>query len=198
MKKTITKLYDKYDDASATVKALEAIGVPGSDISILSHQSGHSGVAEDAGKGAGAGAILGGVGGLLAGLGVLAIPGLGPVVAAGWLAASVAGAGAGAIVGGAIGGIVGAMQKEGVSEEDAHVIAEGIRRGGSVVSAKVDNDLAPEALLVMNRHRSVDPAVRGRMYRESGWSRFDENAEPYSRDQIIDEQARHGQSDKTI
>ena len=76
---------------------------------------------------------MGGTAGLPAGLGLLAIPGLGPVVAAGWLAATAVGAAAGA----ATGGIVGALTEAGVSEEEAHSYAEGVRRGGTLVSARV-------------------------------------------------------------
>jgi hypothetical protein len=68
---------------------------------------------------------------LLAGLGLLAIPGLGPVVAAGWLASTALGA----VAGGAAGGLIGALTAAGVSQEDAHVSAEGIRRGGTLVTA---------------------------------------------------------------
>jgi hypothetical protein len=65
---------------------------------------------------------VGGAVGLLAGLGLLAIPGIGPVVAAGWLVSTAAGAAAG----GATGGLIGALTQAGVSEEDAHVYAEGV------------------------------------------------------------------------
>ncbi|WP_380876374.1 hypothetical protein ACFB49_08400 [Sphingomonas sp. DBB INV C78] len=198
MTKTLTKLYDNYSDAAGAVGELERIGVPRDDISIVAHQSGHSEAAEDAGKGAGAGAVIGGVGGLLAGLGVLAIPGLGPVVAAGWLAATAVGAGGGAIVGGAIGGVVGAMQKEGVSEDDAHVYAEGVRRGGTLVSAKVSNDLAPQAEAILDRYRAVDPTERGRFYRDVGWSRFDETAAPYTPEQIAEERDRLRRTDRVL
>ena len=68
-----------------------------------------------------------------AGLGLLAISGLGPVVAAGWLASMALGATAGA----ATGGIVGALTQAGVSEEEAPLYAEGVRRGGTLVSARV-------------------------------------------------------------
>ena len=75
---------------------------------------------------------------LLAGLGLLAIPGVGPVVAAGWLVATAAGAAAGGLTG----GIVGALTQAGVSDEDAQVYAEGVRRGGTLVTARV-NDPTP-------------------------------------------------------
>lgn len=198
MKKTITKLYDRYSDAESAVIDLERIGVPRDDISIISHSAEHSDVAEDAGKGAGAGAVIGGVGGLLAGLGVLAIPGIGPVVAAGWLAATALGAGTGAIVGGAVGGVVGAMQQEGVAEDDAHVYAEGVRRGGTLVSAKVKDDLAVEAEAILMGYRAVSPSERGRSYRDMGWSRFDENSAPYSHAEIAAERERLAKSNQPI
>jgi hypothetical protein len=79
---------------------------------------------------------------LLAGLGLLA-PGLGPVVAAGWLAATAVCAAAGA----ATGGIVGALTEAGVSKEDAPLYAEGVRRGGTLVSARAPDAGAGEVLL---------------------------------------------------
>src|ERR1700680_781298 len=145
---TISRLCDNYADAQRAVQGLESAGVPHSDISIVANNSDnwysggkkvdrdHDGVddrAEGAGKGAGVGAGLGGAAGLLAGLGLLAIPGLGPVVAAGWLAATAVGAAAGA----ATGGVIGALTQAGVSKEDAEVYAEGVRRGGTLVSARV-------------------------------------------------------------
>jgi hypothetical protein len=88
---------------------------------------------ESAGKGAGIGAGLGGAAGLLAGLGLLAMPGLDPVVAAGWLVSTAVGAAAGA----ATGGPIEALTEAAVSEEDAHTYAEGVRRGGTLVTARV-------------------------------------------------------------
>jgi len=156
MTTTISRLYDTYADAERAVTRLEEAGVPHSDISIVANNSDNwygsrsgkvdrdrDGVddrAEGAGTGAGIGAGLGGAAGLLAGLGLLAIPGLGPVVAAGWFASMAVGAVAGA----AAGGIVGALTEAGVSREDASRYAEGVRRGGTLVTAKVpDQDRAP-------------------------------------------------------
>src|SRR5439155_20856442 len=85
-----------------------------------------------AGTGASIGTVVGGGAGLLAGLGMLEIPGIGPVVAAGWLVSTAAGAAAGAAAGGLIGSLTGA----GVSKEHAHIYAEGVRRGGSLVTAR--------------------------------------------------------------
>jgi hypothetical protein len=196
--RTITGLYDSYDDARIAVKALEDAGVSSDDISIVSHKNGKediegqgSNAAEGAGTGAGIGAVAGGAGGLLAGLGMLAIPGLGPVVAAGWLAATAAGAVAGAVAGGAAGGIVGAMIESGVSEKDAHLYAEGVRRGGSLVVAKVDDDKAVASEAILTRSRSVDLNERRTAYTNDGWSQFDDKADPYTQDQIDAERGRY-------
>lgn len=198
MTQVVTALYDSYDSAVSAVSALEDAGIPYSDISIISNNADEryprddrTKTAADAGKGAGIGAAIGGVGGLLTGLGLMAIPGVGPVVAAGWLAATAAGAATGAVVGGAAGGLVGALTKEGMPERDAHFYAEGVRRGGTLVSARVDDTRAPAAREILQRYKAVDPAVRGAAYRESGWTSFDENAPAYTADQVAAERARY-------
>ncbi|HEV7309366.1 general stress protein [Ensifer sp.] len=195
--KTVTGLFDNYSDARAAVSALEDLGVPSDDISIVSNNVGdrygtanESNAAEGAGTGAGVGAAIGGVGGLLTGLGVMAIPGVGPVVAAGWLAATAAGAAAGAVAGGAAGGIIGAMTESGVPEEHAHVYAEGVRRGGAVVTARVDNALYVDAEAILRRGSWVDPDQRRASYGEQGWTRFDETLNPYTADEVEKERIR--------
>ena len=145
---------------------------------------GDNDVAEDAGTGAGIGAAVGGVGGLLTGLGIMAIPGVGPVVAAGWLAATAAGAVAGAVVGGAAGGIIGALTDSGVDERDAHVYAEGVRRGGTLVTAKVDESRAAEAEAILKRSNWVDVPARRTAYEGQGWTSFDDTSKPYSQAEI--------------
>jgi len=199
--RTITGLYDSYDDARAAVTALEDAGVPSDDISIATNKANGVDVeaqgnraAEGAGTGAGLGALAGGAGGLLTGLGMLAIPGVGPIVAAGWLVATAAGVAAGAVAGGAVGGIVGAMVKEGVPEEDAHLYAEGVRRGGSVVAARVEEGRVAEAQAILDRWRPVDIGARRESYVEQGWTRFDETADPYTAEQIAAERQRYRSS----
>ena len=198
MVQTVTALYDTYDSAVSAVDALEAAGIPYSDISMVSnnadnryHKDRPTHAVEDAGKGAGIGAAVGGVGGLLTGLGLLAIPGVGPVVAAGWLVASAAGAVTGAVVGGAAGGLVGALTGAGVPERDANFYAEGVRRGGTLVTARVDDARAAMAREILQRYKAVDPARRGGAYRESGWTSFDPNAPAYTADQVAAERHRH-------
>jgi uncharacterized membrane protein len=173
MTRTITRSYDSYETAAAVVEKLEVAGIPASDISVV----GRDERAKDsnAAEGAGIGAGVGGAAGLLAGLGLLAIPGIGPVVAAGWLASTAAGAVAGA----AAGGLVGSFTSAGVDEDEAHYHAETVRRGGSVVSVKAADAHAATAEAIMDGATPIDRDTRAAQYREEGWTRFDEKADPY-------------------
>lgn len=199
---TVSALFDTYERASNAAAKLHAIGIDSADVSIVSNNAddwhGRDGksaavdgneVAEDAATGAGVGAALGGAGGLLAGLGLLAIPGIGPVVAAGWLAATAVGALAGAAAGGAVGGIVGSMTDAGIPERDANLYAEGVRRGGTLVSARVDDARAAQAQAILDGATPVNLADRERVYREGGWSKFDPDATVYTADQIAKERS---------
>jgi hypothetical protein len=191
MTQTVTGLFDRYMDAAAAVRELEAAGIPHADISIVANNivpvdrdDRTYTAAGDAGKGAGVGAAVGGGAGLLTGLGLMAIPGVGPVVAAGWLIATAVGAAAGAAAGGAVGGMIGALTASGVSEDDANVYAEGVRRGGTLVTAHVDDQRVSQAREILQRSRSVDLAARRNAYRDAGWSRFDEAAPAYTDEQV--------------
>jgi hypothetical protein len=202
MTATISRLYDNYSDAQRAVTRLEAAGVPHSDISIVANNSDNwysrggkvdrdrDGVddrAEGAGKGAGIGAGLGAAAGLLAGLGLLAIPGLGPVVAAGWLASTAVGAAAGA----ATGGIIGALTEAGISKEDASRYAEGIRRGGTLVSARV-SEQDRSRLDALLQESSVNLQERSAAWKKSGWTGFDAASPPLAADDIRRERELYG------
>jgi hypothetical protein len=191
--KTVTGLFDTHADAVSAVRDLENMGIPSQDISIISHhvEGETSDAAEGAGTGAGVGAAIGGAGGLLAGLGLMAIPGVGPVVAAGWLASTAVGVIAGAVAGGAAGGIIGALTGEGVPEADAHVYAEGVRRGGSLVTARVNDVHEAEATAILRRGAWVDPVERRRAYEAEGWAAFDENLPLYTTEEIDRERGRY-------
>jgi hypothetical protein len=178
---THTRVYDSYGAARKVVADLEASGVASSDVSLMAnrHVSAEyadvDDVATGAGTGAGVGAAVGGGAGLLAGLGLLAIPGLGPIVAAGWLASTAVGALAGA----ATGGLIGALTDAGVPEEHANVYAESVRRGGTMVTARVPDAEDARAAAIMDRAIPIDPVKRGDEYRSAGWTRFDPEAAPY-------------------
>jgi hypothetical protein len=83
------------------------------------------------------------------------------------------------------------MTSSGVSENDAHVYAEGVRRGGTLVTAKVDDTLAPEAEAILKRSNWVDPAERRVAYNEQGWTRFDDTLDPYAPEQVEQERDRY-------
>jgi hypothetical protein len=92
---------------------------------------------------------------------------------------------------GAAGGLIGALTDSGVDEEDAHVYAEGVRRGGTLVTARVEDSVAPRAEAILKQRKIVDPAARRSIYAQEGWSRFDENADPYTLDQVERERERY-------
>ena len=144
-------------------------------------------VEEGAGKGAGIGAGVGGAAGLLAGLGLLAIPGLGPVVAAGWLAATAVGAAAGA----ATGGIVGALTEAGVSKDEAPLYAEGVRRGGTLVSARVSDADRARLDAILNQS-AVNLRDRSAAWQKSGWTTFDPASKPYDAEEVRKERQLYG------
>src|SRR6202012_1910459 len=134
--RTITTLYDNYDDAAQAVRDLEAAGIPPRDISLVANDAEgreKKGATTEAGAGAGTGAAVGGVAagaaGVLGRLRKVGEPGGGPGVAGGWLGAGAAGAVAGGAVGAATGGVVGTFIAAGVDRDEANVYAEGIRRG---------------------------------------------------------------------
>jgi hypothetical protein len=196
--KTIAGLFDTYPDAAQSVRDIEAIGVPRDDLSIVANNiddqyvlTEKSNAGSDAAAGAGVGAVLGGGLGALAGLGMLAIPGVGPVVAAGWLVATAVGAVVGAGAGGATGGIIGSLTSSGLSEEHANIYAEGIRRGGTLVTARVNEDQVGAVEQIMLNNRAVDPALRERTYRGAGWKTFDATAKPYTPAELAEERQRN-------
>jgi hypothetical protein len=187
--KTVTAMFDRYSDAADAVRRLEAAGIPHNEISIVSNDASHrdanaattapAKTGDDTGTGTGTGAslgtVLGGGAGLLAGLGMLAIPGLGPVVAAGWLASTLVGAGAGA----AAGGILGALTGAGIDEAHAHSYAEGIRRGGTLVTVRADETRLATVTGILDAEGTVDLVGREEAYRQEGWSgRFDPDYAP--------------------
>jgi hypothetical protein len=141
---------------------LKAAGFTPSDISILAPD--RSGVRdlgtenatkapEGATTGAGTGAILGGALGWLAGVGALAIPGLGPLIAAGPILATLSGA----AVGGALGGLTGALVGMGIPEYEAKQYESKLRGGNILMSVHVDDsDEASAVRQIMSEEKAED------------------------------------------
>jgi hypothetical protein len=209
MTKTISRLYNDYPSAQTAAAELKAAGVDAGDISIVAsnaeewhktdpkgvnqvdikHDKDRDGVddrKEGALTGAGIGGVAVGAAGLAAGLGALAIPGIGPVVALGWAASLLAGV----VTGGVAGGIIGALVESGVSKDDADVYAEAIRRGGALVIAHVASDDAARYQTVLDRSGFASSS-RLNAYREAGWTGFDPAAAPYTPDQVRDDRGRY-------
>lgn len=200
MTKTVVGLFDHYSEAQRVVQDLIDHGYRQEDISMFANEETQkaygssdvetSNTAEGAGAGAVGGTVVGGTVGLLVGAGLLAIPGIGPVLAAGPLAAAVgstaAAAGAGALgagIGAAAGGLLGALVGTGIPEDEAEYYTEGVRRGGVLVTVQTEDRLANDVLRVMQQHGAVDIHERGSQWRQSGWTGYDPNAKPYHPDQ---------------
>jgi hypothetical protein len=138
-------IYPHRDSFEQGVEGLRAAGFRNSDISVilperdkttrdLAHQI-NTKAPEGIAAGAGSGAALGGVLGWLVGIGAIAIPGIGPLIAAGPVVAALAGAGAAGAAGGLVGGLVGA----GIPEVEAKRFAGRIREGGYLISVHCDD-----------------------------------------------------------
>jgi uncharacterized membrane protein len=100
------------------------------------------------------------------GLGALAVPGIGPIIAAGPLAATLAGA----TLGAATGGLIGAFTDLGISEEEAHVYVESVRRGGTVLTVKISDEMEDKVSEILRRHQAVDIKERVAQWRQDGWT----------------------------
>jgi hypothetical protein len=137
-------IYTTYANVESGVDGLKAAGFSNRDISVLFPESAGSkdfAVAkatkapEGATAGAGTGAVVGGAMGWLLGIGALAIPGLGPFIAAGPIMAALAGAG----VGGTVGGITGALVGMGIPEYEAKRYEGRVKEGGILLSVHSDS-----------------------------------------------------------
>ncbi len=200
MAKTVVAIFDDLNHAHMAVRELRDMGIRNADISLVAHDvTGEYGRAlkrpaddttDGAETGAGIGALVGGIGGLLVGLGALAIPGVGPVIAAGPLGTALSallGAGAGALAGGVAGGLIGALVDLGVPEDEAGYYAEGVRRGGTLVTVRADDTRVDEVRRVLDRHHAVNIRERVAAWRERGWTRYEPNAKPYTAEQVNEE-----------
>ncbi len=187
---TITHVYEDYDSAQDVIEDLEESGFTHDQISVVGRKTDGTkadDVSDGAATGATLGTVAGGAAGLLAGLGLIAIPGIGPLVAAGVLATTLTGAAAGAVGG----GLLGALVDYGLSEDQAHVYAESVRRGGTLVSVRVDESRSQQAETIMRRHGPIDMEQRGRMYRDEGWSKYDASAPSYTPAEMDAERERY-------
>lgn len=144
MKKAVFGTTRDFSQANALVTRLQESGFASSDISILApdtegrHDFGHvkeTKAPEGVATGATTGGIVGGVLGLLAGIGLLAIPGAGPFIAAGPIMGALSGLGIGATAGGILGGLIGL----GIPEFEARLYEEKLKNGNYLISVHTDD-----------------------------------------------------------
>lgn len=190
MTRTVSRLFDSYSQAQRAVEALEQAGFTSSEISLVSRYRDDGELSDEvsgAATGATAGAVAGGTAGALAALGIIAIPGIGPLVAAGVIATTLAGA----ATGGLAGGLLGALTDYGMNEDEAHVYSEGIRRGSSLVTVRTDDARAAKAEQILDLQRPVDTRQRADAYREAGWTRYDPASKGFTAEEIRRERERY-------
>jgi len=196
MVKTIIGSFDSMDDAHRASRALRSAGFLDSDINFIANDVRKDGSTVRTGEktdmsgvatGAVAGGALGGAAGLAASLMGLAIPGIGPILAAGPIAAALVGAGAGA----AAGGLIGSLTDQGVEAKHAEIYAESVRRGGTLVTVRTDESRSEEATSILRDAGAIDIDKRVDEWRASGWTGFDPKAQPYSYDEIERDRSRY-------
>jgi hypothetical protein len=160
-------IYRTRPEAEAAVTQLTASGFRSEDISALlqdnvgtkdfAHEK-HTKAPEGATAGAVAGGAIGGTLGLLAGIGALAIPGIGPIIAAGPIMATLAGLGSGGVVG----GLVGAFAGMGIPEYEAKRYEGRVKEGGILLSVHCDNsDWVDKAKDLLKRTGAEDVSSSG-------------------------------------
>ncbi|MBA3468898.1 MAG: hypothetical protein H0T53_04565 [Herpetosiphonaceae bacterium] len=181
LERNVLGLFDTRAHAEQAIQGLQnqgfsrdAIGVAVQSAEQASEMGGGTTAAgESAGAGAVTGTAVGGLLGLLAGLGTITLPGVGPIATAGTLATVLGSTALGAGVGAAAGGLIGALVGLGIPEEHAHVYAEGLKRGGILVSVQTaDEQQADRAVQVLRQYNAVDIDKRREEYRASGWTGY--------------------------
>jgi hypothetical protein len=174
MAKTIAGFFRTQMEGQNAQEALVNAGFQRDQVSYLAgdtrgHQTPKVGPpAEDVGSGSEAGtdAWIGGAVGLAAGVIALAIPGIGPLLAAGPIAAAIGGI----TLGAAAGGVVGLLKDHGVSEEEAEFYAEGVRRGGSLVTVHaIPDNREKDARKILDDKGAIEVEQLANEWRADGW-----------------------------
>lgn len=172
--RTVVGLFDDFESAQKAANELERAGISRDQISVVAgnesgrysdYVSGTGELGKTTASKAGTGAAIGGGLGLLAGLAALAIPGFGPVIAIGPIATALAGAGIGA----AAGGLIGGLTEAGVPEHHAEYYAEGVRRGGVLVTVRTTDALADRAADLLDDAGALDVDERAAQWQSGGW-----------------------------
>jgi hypothetical protein len=180
--KTFAALFATRHRASEAVDSLKDAGIAGRKISVLSHEELKDGETGglSAGEGAAAGAAGAAIGGVIASLGLAAVPGIGWIMAAGPIGSMIATGATAAAAGAVGGGIAGALTDNGIDKEDADIYAEALRRGGTLVIVEADLSDASKVGTMLRSHHPVNIERLREDYKADGWVRYDPKAEPYT------------------
>lgn len=171
--KTVVGMFESASDVNGAITELMNQGFTKPEISVLARKEVIKETGVDVVTGAEVGAITGGVAGgvvgLLLGIGALAIPGVGWVIVGAefltWIGATLLGATAGAIGGGLIGGLTAL----GLPEHEAHVFAEGIKRGNVLLAVRTVEERAQIASDVMRKFHGLDVDTQRQKLETTGW-----------------------------
>jgi len=163
---TIVAHFQDADQAQDALADLERQGFTADQVSYVAHDG--SGRFADRLRGknlfgsrAATGAVVGGGAGTLLGFAALAVPGIGPLIAAGPIAAALTGAGVGA----ATGSLLGALSDLGLPEAEARRYSQVVEQGGCLVAVRVNEDTTSRAIEVLHQHqpeaiRHHEPAIK--------------------------------------
>jgi len=201
---TVVATYRNMSEAQKVLADLVNAGFDRDDISLVVSDvegkyqdlANRTDVTDDdvtAGEGALIGGLEGGLLGFALGLGALAIPGIGPIVAFGPLVGALIGAGTGAVTG----GLAASLIDSGIDETDAHTYAEAVRRGYVLLSVQTPDERVNEAKDIMNRYNVVDIDDRADYWRSQGWSSHDVKAKPFTSKDIEAEHSYYGSKGTT-
>lgn len=185
MPKNVAGLFKGTAQAEDAIKELQRAGFERDRISIIANDPSGENTREEhhhneAVSSAGAGAVIGGIAGLVAGLGALAIPGVGPIIAAGPLAVALGSVGVGA----AAGGMIGALTGMNIPESDAKYYADGVQRGGTLVVVETDEAEAERAREILDARGAQvqNDTRRAEVHEDAGVAEFhEEDAERTNR-----------------
>jgi hypothetical protein len=180
--KTVAGLFKSEREADLAIKELERAGFNENNYGVIAPntvvqrvdraQDQREGTIQTDHKlGTAGGAAVGGLTGLLAGLTALAVPGVGPILAAGMIAAS---AGFGATAG----GLLGSLTSASINEEEAQTYAEGVKRGGILVIVQADDRRAVEAQNILRQAGALEIEAHRKEWEAAGWTGFNQDILP--------------------
>lgn len=180
--KTVAGLFKYEREADLAIRALERAGFNENNYGVIApntvvqrvdwkEDAKEGTVQTDHKLGTAGGAAVGGLTGLLAGLTALTIPGLGPILAAGMIAASTG-------FGATAGGLLGSLTSASIEEKDAETYAEAIKRGGILVVVQVEDRFEAEAKNILKEAGALEIEAHRKEWEAAGWTGFNRDVMP--------------------